>query len=182
MTDRQDHPDRIDQPDRPDRTGAADPTQESLWRPLRLLQAAMDADIARLYAERQIEGLKPSWVMELLRLHARGPMTIRELAESVQRTHSALSQKVAAMRAAGWVETVPGDDARTKQVRLTDKARRVAGRLAAEWRATEAALADLEAELPYPLTRVVADIEQALARKSFHDRIAEKLAHDQTWQ
>jgi predicted transcriptional regulator len=78
-----------------------DPTQQSLWRPLRLLQASMDADIAEVYSEQQIDGLKPSYVMELLRLHACGPMTIAELAESVQRTHSALSQKVAAMRTAG---------------------------------------------------------------------------------
>ncbi len=79
----------------------SDPTEQSRWRPLRLLQAAMDDEIARIYAEAQIDGLKPSYVMEILRLHARGPMTITELARSVQRTHSAISQKVAAMRAAG---------------------------------------------------------------------------------
>jgi DNA-binding MarR family transcriptional regulator len=141
----------------------------------------MDADIAQIYSERQIDGLKPSFVMELLRLQACGPMTITELAESVQRTHSALSQKVAAMREAGWVQTVEGEDARTKKVTLTDRARRVVGRLAAEWRATEAALADLEAEIPYPLSRVVTDIEHALERKSLHDRIAQKLAEDPAW-
>ncbi|WP_411136571.1 MarR family winged helix-turn-helix transcriptional regulator [Streptomyces sp. C10] len=159
-----------------------DPTGKSLWRPLRLLQASMDAEIARIYTEERITGLKPSYVMELLRLHARGPMTITELAGSVGRTHSALSQKVAAMRAAGWVETVAGDDARSKKVALTDRARGIVGRLAAEWRATEAALAEIEAEIPYPLSRVVADIEQVLARKSFHDRIAEKLAEDPAWE
>ncbi|GFE26822.1 hypothetical protein Sliba_72750 [Streptomyces nigrescens] len=159
-----------------------DPTGKSLWRPLRLLQASMDAEIARIYAEERIAGLKPSYVMELLRLHARGPMTITELAGSVGRTHSALSQKVAAMRAAGWVETVAGDDARSKKVALTDRARGIVGRLAAEWRATEAALAEIEAEIPYPLSRVVTDIEQVLARKSFHDRIAEKLAEDPAWE
>ncbi len=155
--------------------GSADPTEQNSWRPLRLLQQAMDAEIARIYAEHQVTGLKPTWVMELLRLHARGPMTITELAESVQRTHSAMSQKVAAMRAAGWVRTVTGADARTKKVTLTVKARRIIGLLAAEWRATEAAVAEIEAEIPYPLARVVADIEEALRRKSFHDRIAEKL-------
>ena len=59
----------------------------------------MDADIARIYDEAQIGGIKPSWVMELLRLKPSGPMTITELAASVQLTHSAVSQKVAAMRA-----------------------------------------------------------------------------------
>jgi DNA-binding MarR family transcriptional regulator len=161
---------------------ALDPTEHSHWRPLRLLQATMDADIARLYAEAEIDGLKPSFVMELIRLHARGPMTITELAESVQRTHSAISQKVAAMRAAGLVRTTAGADARSKKVKLTAKASRIVARLVAEWRATEAAIAEIEAEIPYPLSRVVTDIQEALQRKNFHDRIAEKLAGDSTWR
>jgi DNA-binding MarR family transcriptional regulator len=108
-------------------------------------------------------------------------MTISELAESVQLTHSAISQKVAAMRAAGWVRTTVGTDARSKKVTLTAKARRIVGRLAAEWRATEAAIAEIEAEIPYPLSRIVTDIEQALQRKNFHDRIADKLAMEPAW-
>jgi DNA-binding MarR family transcriptional regulator len=158
-----------------------DPSENSRWRPLRLLQEAMDADIAQIYSEAAIDGLKPSFVMELLRLHARGPMTITELAVSVQRTHSAMSQKVAAMRAAGLVRTTAGADARSKSVVLTAKARRFTSQLAAEWRATEAAIAELEQEIPYPISRAVADIEQALSRKSFHDRIAERLALDVDW-
>jgi DNA-binding MarR family transcriptional regulator len=162
--------------------GDRDPTEHSRWRPLRLLQEAMDADIGQLYAEAEVRGLKPSFVMELLRLRARGPMTIAELAESVQRSHSALSQKVAAMSAAGLVKTATGVDARTKRVTLTAKARRVVDRLAAEWRATEAAIAEIEEEIPYPLSQVVTDIERALERKSFHDRVAERLAQDSAWK
>jgi hypothetical protein len=70
---------------------------------------------------------------------------------------------------------------RSKKVTLTEQARGVVGRLAAEWRATEAAIAEIEAEIPYPLSRVVTDIEQALARRSFHDRVAGKLAQDPAW-
>jgi DNA-binding MarR family transcriptional regulator len=158
-----------------------DPTEQSLWRPLFRLQSAIDAEIARVYAQAEVEGLRPTWVMELIRLHVHGPLTITELAASVQRTHSALSQKVAAMRAAGWVRTTVGTDARSRKVALTPKARRVVPRLAAEWRATEAALAELEAEIPYPLSKVVADIEQALARRSFGDRILDRLAEDPAW-
>jgi DNA-binding MarR family transcriptional regulator len=160
---------------------STDPTTQSRWRPLRLLQAVMDADIARLYAEAGIAGFKPSWVMELLRLRARGPMTITDLAASVQLTHSAVSQKVAAMRAAGWAEVGPGPDLRSKAVRLTARAEHAADRLAAEWQATEAALAEIEDEIPYPLSQVVRDIEEALRRKSFHDRVAERLARDSAW-
>jgi DNA-binding MarR family transcriptional regulator len=153
-----------------------DPTERSQWRPVFRLLADMDDEIAQVYADNGIDDLKPSWVLEIVRLHVRGPMTIAELARSVGRTHSALSQKVAAMRAAGWLDTAQGADARSKLVTLTPKAERVAGLLAAEWWATESVIAEIEAELPYPLTRVADDIRAVLARKSFHDRITDRLA------
>lgn len=158
-----------------------DPTEQSRWRPVFRVLSGIDDEIARVYAENGIPDLKPTWAMEIIRLHVRGPMTIAELARSVERTHSAMSQKVAAMRAAGWLETSPGPDARSKKVTLTPKAERIAAKLAAEWRATEASITELEAEIPYPLTRVADDIAAALARKSFHDRITEKLAQDPDW-
>ena len=166
-----------DEPPR-DRTAQAvdDPTEVSRWRPVFRLLSDMDDEIARVYADNGIDDLKPSWVLEIVRLHTRGPMTIAELARSVGRTHSALSQKVAAMRAAGWLETTPGRDARSKKAALTPKAERVAALLAAEWRATEAAITELEAELPYPLSQAAEDIRAALSRKSFHARITEHLA------
>lgn len=163
-------------------SGEADPTVHSRWRPLRLLQARMDGDIARIYQEARIEGLKPSYVMELLRLHYAGPMTIGELAESVGRTHSGTSQKVAAMRGAGLVRTKVAADARSRTVQLTAKAKKLIGRLAAEWGATEAAVAEIEAEIPYPLSKVVEDIEAALDRVSFHERIVRRLAEDPAWR
>ncbi|MGH3165209.1 MAG: MarR family winged helix-turn-helix transcriptional regulator, partial [Trebonia sp.] len=158
-----------------------DPTERSLWRPLFRLLQDNNEEIARIYAENGIPDLKANWVMEIIRLHVRGPMTIAELARSVGHTHSAMSQKVAAMQAAGWVRTTAGHDARSKKVALTAKAERVVGRLVAEWTATEDAIADIEAEIPYPLSCVAGDVESALARKSLHDRIAEKLAGDARW-
>src|SRR5262249_19728139 len=146
--------------------GFVDPTDQSFWRPLTLLQRSMEADITQIYAEVRIEGLKPSWVKELIKLHARGPMTITELAEAVQRTHAAISQKVGAMRAAGLVRTVAGPDGRSKQVVLTAKTQRIIRLLAAEWRATEAAAMEIDAELDYPLSRFVAGMQAALARSS----------------
>jgi DNA-binding MarR family transcriptional regulator len=159
----------------------SDPTQASLWRPLRGLLARIDGDIARVYEDAQLTGVKPSYVMELLRLHAHGPMTIAELAESVGKTHSALSQKVSAMRNAGLVRTTSGVDARSKRVHLTAKSSRIVGRLASEWRATEEALAELEHEIPYPLSTVVADIDAALAHESFYDRLTRRLKDDPGW-
>lgn len=152
-----------------------DPTEHNRWRPVRLLLDAMDADIARLYAERGMTGVRPRFVAPLIRLGRRGPMTIRQLADSLEVTHSAMSQTVAALQRDGLVTTAPGADARTREVELTDRGREVLPFLEAEWRATEAVVADLDAEVPYPLTQVVRDLEAALARRSFHDRIVDRL-------
>ena len=154
---------------------SADPTLRSGLRPLKQLMMAMDAEIARLYAERGVRGVRPRFTMALIRLHHRGPMTVKELAEQTDVTHSAMSQTLTALRADGLVETAPGPDARTRRVALTAPGRELVPFLEAEWRATEEAFAALEAELPYPLTRVVDDMAAALERRSFLDRIRDHL-------
>jgi len=156
-------------------SGEGDPTLRSALRPLKQLMIAMDAEIARLYAERGVAGVRPRFAMSLIRLRHRGPLTVKELAEQTDVTHSAMSQTLTAMRAEGLVETTPGLDARTRHVALTAKGRELVPFLEAEWRATEAAFAALEAELPYPLTRVVDDMAAALDRRSFLARIREHL-------
>jgi len=152
-----------------------DPTRSSSLRPLKQLLDAMDDDIARLYAQRGLTGVRPRFSMTLIRLRHLGPMTIRQLAAEVDVTHSAMSQTITAMRREGLVQSSPGADARTRTITLTDKGRAQVPFLEAEWRATEAAVAELEAEVPYPMTRVVADLAAALERRSFLERITEHL-------
>jgi DNA-binding MarR family transcriptional regulator len=159
-----------------------DPTEQSRWRPVFGLLADMDREIARIYQENGIDDLKPNWVRAIIKLQVHGPMTIAELARALDHTHSGMSQKVAAMRTAGWLVTSPGPDARSKKVSLTARAERIADMLAAEWLATEASLAEIEAELPYPLSRAAQDVRAVLARKSLHDRIAEKLTDHPQWR
>jgi DNA-binding MarR family transcriptional regulator len=153
-----------------------DPSEQNRWRPLRRLLDAMDADIARLYTERGIAGVRPRFVAPLIRLGHRGGMTIRQLAESLEVTHSAMSQTVAALQRDGLVTTAAGADARTRQVVLTERARELLPFLEAEWRATEEVVAELDAEIPYALSQVVHDLQAALERRSFHDRIADRIA------
>jgi len=155
-----------------------DPTLISALRPLRLLLSAMDDDIGRLYDERGVAGVRPRFSMTLIRLRHLGPLTIRQLAAEVEVTHSAMSQTITAMRAAGLVDSTKGADARTRTISLTDQGRALVPFLEAEWRATEAALGELESEIPYPLTQVVSDWAEALQRRSFHDRIVDQLERD----
>jgi DNA-binding MarR family transcriptional regulator len=153
-----------------------DPTREpSGPRPVLRLLAAMDDEIAVLYAERGLGHVRPRFVQPLLRLHHDGPLTVKALAASVDVTHSAMSQTVTALRAAGLVETTPGPDARTRTVELTDAAREILGFLDAEWRATEAAWTELQASLTTPLQAVVDEMTAALDREPFRDRIARHL-------
>lgn len=152
-----------------------DPTQASAWRPLFALLRHLDDEIAQIYAEREITGIRPRFTPALIRLHHRGPSTIRELAVELGQSHSAISQTVAALRAEGLVTSRPGSDARTKVVTLTARGREVVPFLEDEWRATEAAIAELEAELAYPMTRVVQDVEQALQARAFSDRVRHHL-------
>jgi DNA-binding MarR family transcriptional regulator len=138
----------------------------------------MDGDIARIYEEHDVTGITPRQVKPLVRLSRLGPMTIRELSSTLGVTHSAASQTVSALRAAGLVRSSRGADARTRRIALTPKARALIPLLEAEWRATEATIAELESEIPYPLSRAVNEIEAAMARRSFHDRISEHLKKD----
>jgi DNA-binding MarR family transcriptional regulator len=153
-----------------------DVTERSRWRPLRLLMQQIDEDIAQVYAETPgADRVRPAWVFELLRLDARGPMTIRALADSVGRTHSALSQKVAAMQEAGLVRLTAGPDARSRHVVLTEDGQALVEGMRREWEATEATLAEIEAETEYPLSRAVSDLQAVLARKGFYQRLRERL-------
>ncbi|HZA31877.1 MAG TPA: MarR family winged helix-turn-helix transcriptional regulator [Propionibacteriaceae bacterium] len=159
-----------------ERSRDSDLIESSRWRPLRLLLSAMDRDIAAFYDNAGIHGFRPRFSPALIQLARQGPMTIRALADAVDVTHSAMSQTVAAMRSAGLVSGAPTIDARTRAVRLTPKARRLVPFLEAEWRATERTVIELEEEIPYPLTQVVRDIEHAVGRRSFGDRLEQHLA------
>jgi len=143
----------------------------SRWRPLFRVLGELDDGIAAAYAELGIEGVRPRFSMALMFLDSEGPMTIRRLADECGVTHSAMSQSVTQMRSAGLVQSAPGPDARSRLVRLTPAGRAVVPALRAEWAATEAALADLEDELPYPPSRVADDLRAALDRRAFSARV-----------
>ncbi|GIM74001.1 MarR family winged helix-turn-helix transcriptional regulator [Winogradskya consettensis] len=145
------------------------------WSPVHALLGELDRDIAALYTEAGIEGVRTRFVGPLIALGRFGPHTIQELADRRGVTHSAMSQTVAAMRTAGLVESAEGPDGRTRRVQLTARATEIVPFMNAEWRATEATVRALDAELPYPLTKVVEDIRAALARRSFPDRLQDNL-------
>jgi DNA-binding MarR family transcriptional regulator len=147
----------------------------SRWRGVHELFALTEAGISDVYAELGIEGVRPRFSMAIMFLE-NGPLSIRELSREVDVTHSAMSQTVSAMRESGLIRSTTGTDARSKLVELTPAGRALVPALRAEWFATEAVLADLETETPYPLSQAVLDLRAALDARPFADRLREKLA------
>src|SRR6266516_583330 len=110
---------------------------------------------------------------------AGGPQSIGDLAKATSVTHSAASQTVAQLAREGYVELEPGRDTRQRIVHLTPAARSVLPKLEAEWAATTAAASELEDELPFSLSELLAATTAALERRSFRERIASHMTHPQ---
>ena len=152
-----------------------DPTERNVLRPLYDLLNAMDDQIAAVYDQHGVAGVRPRFSKALIRLHRHGPMTIKALAGHLGVTHSAMSQTVTAMRRDGLLDSAPGEDARTRTVTLTKAGEALVPFLEAEWRATEAAWRELDTEVPYALGQVVDDLRRALTRRPFADRVNDHL-------
>ena len=146
----------------------------SRWRGMREIFDRMDDGIAEVYDELGIVGVRPRFSMAILFLE-QGPLTIRQLAAEVNVTHSAMSQTLSMMRKDGLVRSAPGADARNRMIELTDAGQALVEPLRREWFATEEVLAELDAEVPYALGALIADLRAALDKRDFADRLRAKL-------
>jgi DNA-binding MarR family transcriptional regulator len=152
---------------------AADRNLVGLGTQLRQVLDLMEADIAGVLADLGLDDYRPRFSVYLRAIVTVGPVPIRDLARAIRVTHSAASQTVAEMARRGLVELRPGADGRQRIVHLTAGARAILPAVEAEWDATSSAAAELDAELPFPLSDLVPAIAAALGRKPFRNRIAE---------
>jgi DNA-binding MarR family transcriptional regulator len=140
---------------------------------LRHLLDLLDGDVAQVYADLGLADYRPRFSPVVRAIVTLGPSSIRDIARVIGVTHSAASQTVAQMSRCGLVALEPGDDGRQRIVRLTDRARSLQPVIDAEWAATEAAVADLDAELPVPLGEMLAAVLRAVERRPMRARIAD---------
>jgi DNA-binding MarR family transcriptional regulator len=150
-----------------------EPTVLGLGTRLRHVLDLLDGDVARVYADLGLADYRPRFSPVVRAIAALGPSSIRDIARATGVTHSAASQTVAQMTRCGLVALGPGEDARQRIVRLTDTARSLLPVIDAEWAATSAAAAELDAELPVPLGEMLTAILHAVERRPMHDRIAD---------
>jgi DNA-binding MarR family transcriptional regulator len=140
---------------------------------LRHLLDEMDGDIGTVLADLDMPGYRPRFSAIVRALVALGPVPIRDIAQSIAVTHSAASQTVAEMAKRGFVVLEPGEDARQRVVHLSAKSRALLPKIEAEWAATASAAAEMDAELPFPLTELIPAIAAALQRRGFRQRMVE---------
>lgn len=131
----------------------------------------LEGDVAKFDADLGLADYRPRFSPVVRALVALGPSPIRDLARAISVTHSAASQTVAQMSRSGLVTLEPGADARQRIVRLTARAEDMLPTIEAEWAVTEAAVRELEAELPFPLSDTLAAILRAVQRRSLRQRL-----------
>jgi DNA-binding MarR family transcriptional regulator len=140
---------------------------------LRRLSERIDRDGSRIYAAQDIR-FEQRWYGLLNQLIVNGPMSIGDIAQALRITHVSVSQASRSLEAAGIITSAASpDDARRRQLTLTAKGNALVAELSPLWLAFNAAAEELNAEAG-DVAHLLDRLDDALARKSLFDRIAEK--------
>ncbi len=114
------------------------------------------------------------WYGLLNQLVLNGPMSIGDIARSLRITHVSVSQASRSLEAAGIIISAPStEDARRRELRLTPKGDDLVARLAPLWLAFNSVAEALNAEAG-DVVRLLDQLDDALARRSFFDRVADR--------
>ncbi|MEQ1511005.1 MAG: MarR family winged helix-turn-helix transcriptional regulator [Sphingopyxis sp.] len=137
---------------------------------LRRLQELTDGALERLYVEADLDYV-PRYTPVVRALADAGAHTVRDVAGVSGVSHSAASQTVSRMLAAGLVSVSVGKDARERYVQLTQKTLHMLPQLRLMWAATERAALLLEQEIGQSLHATLSHAIAALEAQSFDSRI-----------
>jgi len=145
--------------------------RQGLGTQLRHLIDLLDGAVSAAYEEAGID-YRPRFTPVMRALEGGEARSIGQIAEAAGITQPAATQTVALMIREGLLATAPSpQDARQKLVRLSAQGEALLPRLRACWQATRVAADSLDAELPYPLSQVLAEAITALQSHSFGERI-----------
>ena len=144
---------------------------------LRAVTAALDGDVQGLYEKLGVD-FRPRFYPVVQHLLRDGPSRVNDLANAIGVSQPAMTQTIAQMARLDLVAAGPGSDGRERLIGLTPHGSSVAETLTPLWRAIEAAVRELNAELPMPLSHVISATFHALHREAFGDRIRRILEDD----
>jgi len=143
----------------------------SLGTLLRSLVDELDSAVAGAYRDAGLD-YKPRYTPVIRALAEHGPLRIKDIAEGMGVSHSAVSQTVSALVRKKWVKLELGDDSRERIVHLTRFAKARLPLLEAQWSATTAAAASLDDTLGFSLEEALRSALAALRETPFSARIA----------
>lgn len=149
----------------------ADVGGAALGARLRRLSAAIDADVARIYAARGIR-FEQRWFGVINQLALAGPLSVRDLADLLGITHASVSETRQSLEAAGLIASqADPSDGRRRVLTLSPSGEALVAQLQPLWDAFDETARELDAEAG-GVTEALARLEQALAQRSLHERIA----------
>jgi len=155
--------------------------KQGLGTQLRHLIELLDGAVEQSYAEAGLS-YRPRFTPVMRALQASGPLSIGEIAAHAGITQPAATQTVALMVREGLLLARAGEhDARQRLISLSEAGQAMLPRLEACWKATAAAAASLDAQLPTPLSQVLAAAIEALEQESFGERIRTARKKQEVW-
>lgn len=155
--------------------------KQGLGTQLRHLIELLDGAVEQAYVDAGL-AYRPRYTPVMRALLVSAPLTIGEIAAYAGITQPAATQTVALMVKEGLLLASTGKhDGRQKMISLSDAGRAMLPRLEGCWEATAAAAASLDAQLPYPLSQVLAEAIDALKQESFGDRIRAAREKQEIW-
>jgi DNA-binding MarR family transcriptional regulator len=147
--------------------------KRQLGTQLRHLIELLDGAVSTAYVDAGLD-YRPRYTPVFRALMSTGSCTIGQIAESAGITQPAATQTVALMVKQGLVAVAADtEDARLRILHLTAKGSALTPHLQQCWNATSLAAASIDAELPLPLSEILASTIEMLTKKSFYTRINE---------
>lgn len=138
---------------------------------LRHLLELLDGEVDALYAQGKDRVYRPRFTPIMRALEQGDVLSVRSIADRTGVTHSAASQTVSKMAALGLVDVTSGDDARSRDVRLSRTGRSMLPRLRKQWDATRRAAEQLDAEVGGQLSSTLDAAINALQARPFGTRV-----------
>lgn len=152
----------------------ADKRGAALGARLRRLSARVDTDVARVYATCGIQ-FEQRWFGVINQLALNGAMSVSALADALGISHPSVSEARRLLEKAGLVRSEPDPaDSRSQAISLTPTGETLVHRLRPLWRLFDEIAEELDAEAG-GVTEALGQLEQALACRSLHARITDRM-------
>jgi ribosomal protein S18 acetylase RimI-like enzyme len=121
--------------------------------------------------------MQARWLPVLRLLHDRGPHSVSEVAQAIGQTHSAVSQLVSKLRAAGWVSVgTDRSDRRRRVLALTARADQSLREIKPIWKSVQEVLDTRLADAGIELLETLARVERDVVGINLADAVIERCA------